>query len=116
MKLTSVEIKDYKSIRNSTPFEVGQITCLVGKNEAGKSAILSALACLNPHPATPQSLQIERDYPRRYLTEYKIRHPKLDILKKHQLQFQQIGNSRQMRFRRLNPCLAVVHSKPKWFN
>ena len=42
MRLSNVEIKDFKSIRHSKPFEVGQITCLVGKNESGKTAILQA--------------------------------------------------------------------------
>lgn len=43
-----VEIEDFESIRHSNPFEVGQITCLVGKNESGKTAILQALYKLNP--------------------------------------------------------------------
>jgi hypothetical protein len=47
---------------------------LVGKNEAGKSAILLALAALNPHPSTPAVLDKERDYPRRYLTACSERH------------------------------------------
>jgi hypothetical protein len=51
------------------------VTCLVGKNEAGKSAVLLALAALNPHPATPAVLDRERDCPRRHLTAYLQRHP-----------------------------------------
>jgi hypothetical protein len=31
---------------------------------------------LNPHPLTDVTYDIERDYPRRFLTEYKERHPK----------------------------------------
>ena len=33
------------------------------------------MAALNPHPLTPITLDKERDYPRRYLTEYKVKHP-----------------------------------------
>jgi predicted ATP-dependent endonuclease of OLD family len=47
---------------------------LVGKNEAGKSAILQALNGLNPHPSTPFAYDKERDYPRRYLGQYQERH------------------------------------------
>jgi predicted ATP-dependent endonuclease of OLD family len=47
---------------------------LVGKNEAGKSAILLALAALNPHSSTPAVFDKERDYPRRFLTAYTQRH------------------------------------------
>ena len=46
----------------------------MGKNESGKTAILLALAALNPHEATPAILDKERDYPRRYLTQYDQRH------------------------------------------
>ena len=43
-------------------------------DEAGKTALLQALAGLNPHPLTPVSYDLERDYPRRWLTEYATRH------------------------------------------
>ena len=48
MKLKKVHITDFKSIRDSNEFEVGDITCLVGKNESGKTALLQALYRLNP--------------------------------------------------------------------
>ena len=74
MKLKNVTITNFRSVENSGPFSIEQVTCLVGKNEAGKSAILQALASLNPHPSTPFKLDKERDYPRRFLTEYAARH------------------------------------------
>ena len=44
MKLTKVRIKNFKSIQDSTEFDIDdQITCLVGKNQSGKTAILEAL-------------------------------------------------------------------------
>ncbi len=51
------------------------MVCLVGKNEAGKTAILHAIAGINPHPLTPIVYDKERDYPRRFLTSYSARHP-----------------------------------------
>jgi AAA15 family ATPase/GTPase len=53
MRLTTIHVRDYKSIRDSNPFNLGDITCLVGtclvgKNEAGKTALLEAIYRLNP--------------------------------------------------------------------
>jgi predicted ATP-dependent endonuclease of OLD family len=75
MKLISVQITNFHSIEDSGKFDLDQVLCLVGKNEAGKTAILQALGGLNPHPSTPIVYDVERDYPRRWLTEYKSRHP-----------------------------------------
>jgi predicted ATP-dependent endonuclease of OLD family len=71
MKLTGVEIKDFKSIRHSTPFEVGQITCLVGKNESGKTAILQALYKLNPVVPEHSRFDVTDEYPRAEVEEYR---------------------------------------------
>lgn len=43
MLLIDVRIKNYKCILDSETFSIDQLTCLVGKNESGKSAILQAL-------------------------------------------------------------------------
>ena len=40
MKLVSARIRDYKCIEDSDQFTIRSVTCLVGKNEAGKTAIL----------------------------------------------------------------------------
>lgn len=74
MKLVKTRITNFRSVEDSEEFGLEQVTCLVGKNEAGKSAILLALAALNPHPSTPIKLDKERDYPRRHLTAYEQRH------------------------------------------
>lgn len=71
MKLTKVEIKDYKSIRNSTPFGVGQITCLVGKNESGKTSLLQALYKLNPVVPEHTRFDVTDEYPRAEVEEYR---------------------------------------------
>ncbi len=75
MKLVSARIQNFRSIEDSGTMTVDQLTCLVGKNEAGKTAVLQAIAGLNPHPATPFDYQLERDYPKRFLARYKERHP-----------------------------------------
>lgn len=75
MKLKSVRVQNFRSVEDSGEFTVEHLTCLVGKNEAGKTAILQAIEGLNPHKASPFRFEIERDYPKRYLARYKERHP-----------------------------------------
>ncbi|QQN73618.1 AAA family ATPase [Croceicoccus sp. YJ47] len=74
MKLVAATVKNFRSVEDSEQFTLDEIACLVGKNEAGKSAILQALAGVNPHPAAPFEYNKERDYPRRHLTKYDERH------------------------------------------
>lgn len=74
MRLTKIHVTNFRSVEDSEEFDLGQVLCLVGKNEAGKTAILQALGGLNPHPLTPVNYDIERDYPRRWLQEYDTRH------------------------------------------
>ena len=67
MKLTKVRIKNYKCIHDSTEFDIDDITCLVGKNESGKTAILEALHKFNPFdPTDPVATKFDRsrDYPK----------------------------------------------------
>lgn len=74
MQLQKIRVTNFRSVDDSEEFKVDRVTCLVGKNEAGKSAILLALAALNPNEATPVSMERERDYPRRNLVRYKQIH------------------------------------------
>ena len=74
MKLKSARVTNFRSVEDSGEFMLDQVSCLVGKNEAGKTAIVQALAGLYPHPSTPISFEKERDYPRRFYTEYATRH------------------------------------------
>ena len=80
MHLKSVQVTNFRSVDDSGVFELEPVTCLVGKNESGKSAILLALAALNPHDATPVLLDRERDYPRRSLTQYESIHGDRDAV------------------------------------
>jgi energy-coupling factor transporter ATP-binding protein EcfA2 len=71
MKLASFRITNFQSIRDSNVCEIGDITCLVGKNEAGKTAILRALYRLNPLVASEGNFDETDDYPRMEVEEYK---------------------------------------------
>jgi predicted ATP-dependent endonuclease of OLD family len=75
MKLIKARVQNYRSVEDSEEFEIGDLTCLVGKNEAGKTALLSALRALRP--AKSQSFEIDEtiDYPRRFSTRFDGRHP-----------------------------------------
>ncbi len=70
MKLTKVHITNFQSIHDSTEFDVGDVTCLVGKNEAGKTALLKALYRLNPVVETEGGFNSTDDYPRRDVSDY----------------------------------------------
>lgn len=49
MELKSFTVSNFRSINDSTTVDVeSDITCLMGKNESGKSALLEALYLLNP--------------------------------------------------------------------
>lgn len=48
MKLTKAQIFNYKIIHDTGEFTIDDITCLVGKNESGKTALLQALTKLQP--------------------------------------------------------------------
>jgi len=42
MKLISARITNFRSIEDSEEFTLADLTCLVGKNESGKTTILKA--------------------------------------------------------------------------
>ena len=73
MKLVRAKVTNFRSIEDSNEFNIGDLTCLVGKNESGKTAILEALYGLNPY--NDFNYDKNRDYPRRYLTRFNERHP-----------------------------------------
>jgi len=62
MKLISFQVRVFRNVIDSGPITVVDNTCLVGKNEAGKSAIIEALHRLNP--AKPVPLDLLDEYPR----------------------------------------------------
>lgn len=63
MKLNSFRVRKFRNIVDSGSIEVDSlVTCMVGKNEAGKSGILEALYLLNP--AYGEKFSIDEQYPR----------------------------------------------------
>ena len=70
MRLTKVRITEFQSIQDSSEFEIGPVTCLVGKNEAGKTALLKALYRLHPISQTDGRYNATHDYPRQSLFSY----------------------------------------------
>lgn len=71
MKLSSFHIKEFRSIIDSSEVKVGDITCLVGKNEAGKTTVLDALYRLRPYVGKHEGYNVDDDYPRTEVEDYK---------------------------------------------
>ena len=73
MKLKSMQVKNFKCIEDSTLFDICPVTCLVGQNEAGKTALLEALHKLNPDVPELADFDVLLEYPRRRRKEYERR-------------------------------------------
>lgn len=74
VKLTHAQIRRYRSIDEQTEFDVDEdVTCLVGKNESGKTAALQAL--YKSHSVDRQSFDPNLDYPSRKAREIQKREP-----------------------------------------
>lgn len=73
MKLKSMQVKNFKCVEDSTRFDICPVTCLVGKNEAGKTSLLEALHKLNPDVAELGEFDVLLEYPRRRRKEYQRR-------------------------------------------
>jgi len=70
MRLSAAQVTNYRSVIDTTEFEVEQDkTIVVGANEAGKTAVLRALQSVNPPPGQEPGLDALRDYPRSRYTE-----------------------------------------------
>ncbi|TAN03260.1 MAG: hypothetical protein EPN36_13355 [Rhodanobacteraceae bacterium] len=73
MKLKEFRVREFRSVWDSGPIKVdGQVTCLVGKNEAGKTALLTALYRTNPIIADDANFDATYDYPKREVGDYLI--------------------------------------------
>ena len=70
MKLKSFQVTNFRSIRDSGLVKVDDITCLVGKNESGKTALLHALYRLNPINPEDGEFNPTDDYPRADVDDY----------------------------------------------
>ena len=76
MKLIKVRVTNYRSVEDSEEFDIDDLTCLVGKNEAGKTAILTALNGIKPFDDF--SYDKTRDFPRRNLNKFDELYPSGD--------------------------------------
>ncbi|MFF4560659.1 AAA family ATPase [Streptomyces sp. NPDC001435] len=70
MQLIKARITDYRSVEDSSIFDVEEnVTCFVGKNESGKTTLLQALFRLNP--VEPAAFDEVVDFPARKTRERK---------------------------------------------
>lgn len=70
MKLIKADLRRYRSIEEMAPFAIQpDVTCLVGKNESGKTAVLQAL--YKSHPVDSATFDEGLDYPSRLTRERK---------------------------------------------
>lgn len=70
MKLIKARVMDYRSVNDSTEFEIeADKTIAVGANEAGKTALMRALQTVNPPDGEDSALNALRDYPRARYTD-----------------------------------------------
>ena len=74
MNLTQARVTNYRNILDSGPVDIGNTTCLVGKNEAGKTAFLRAVEGIKSFDATFKEYGKTENYPRRFLADYEERH------------------------------------------
>lgn len=74
MKLIRAHATNYRNIIDSNAVEIGQSTCLVGKNEAGKSAFLKALEGLRSTDKSYVEYGKITNYPRRSFADYADNH------------------------------------------
>ncbi len=73
MRLRRARVTNFKSIEDSGWVRFGDVTCLVGKNESGKTAFLQALQKISPGGGAGGEFDL-RDYPRRKFARYRALH------------------------------------------
>ncbi len=68
MQLKAFRVQKFRNVEDSGEVELlDALTCVVGKNQAGKSALLKALHKFNPH--LPEPYDMRREWPRGQRTE-----------------------------------------------
>ena len=73
MKLKQYRVREFQSVWDSGSIEIGdRQTCLVGKNESGKTALLIALYRTNPIIADNAVFDETYDYPKREIEDYRF--------------------------------------------
>jgi hypothetical protein len=71
MQLKWFHVKEFQSVQDSGRVDVAEIACLVGKNEAGKTALLRALYRLSPIVEAEGKFDVTHDYPRVEVEDYR---------------------------------------------
>lgn len=73
MRLKSFQVREFKSVWDSGSIAIDdKQTCLVGKNEAGKTALLEALYRTNPLIENDAVFDLTYDYPKREVEDYRF--------------------------------------------
>lgn len=79
MKLKSVTIQKFRNFVDAQTIEIEEdVTCLVGKNESGKTTILKALHRLNPANGDSKKFNLVTEYPRWRLARDRRENPEVD--------------------------------------
>ncbi len=73
MNLLDARVRNYKSINDTGWVELDDLTCLIGKNESGKTAFMEAVGRLNPAYGEG-TFEPYDEYPRHRWPEYRDRH------------------------------------------
>lgn len=67
MRLVTIKVQRFRNFTDAQTMQVEpNVTCLVGKNESGKTTVLKALHRLNP-ANSPDKFDLAVEYPRRRL-------------------------------------------------
>ena len=73
MNPLEARVRNYKSINDTGWVELDDLTCLIGKNESGKSTFMEAIGRLNPAYGEG-AFEPYEEYPRHRWPEYRDRH------------------------------------------
>lgn len=73
MKLMAARVRNFRSISDSGTVPLGSLTCLVGKNESGKTAFLEALWGTKSAHGQERTYDPTFDYPKKAYAQYKKR-------------------------------------------
>ena len=72
MKLKRYIVNNFRSVWNSGEINIDdKVTCFVGKNESGKTVLLQALYRTKPINTADATFDLDDDYPRRALGDYR---------------------------------------------